>query len=252
MRNAFAQAAVAELATAYSAVLSDARRDGRADAARWIAATEAYIENLTTIARAADAGAEIRFLFGPEGPLRIIVGSDPVRQFMLAAPRPHESGRLEQAVLKRFCQAAGCLNLRADGPGAEPRTNLETRVSLNAKRGGDGLSCALQGLRHGKLYRRACAQLIGELRALVAVLIGIADPIDWSEFGPPRRRGPSHLVPVDRLGNGVVADVPALYRSPQVLTDAIPWLQERLVGKVASFRLIPPASLVYGSQVVSR
>ena len=96
LRNAFAQAAVVELATAYSAVLSDARREGRADGAQWIAATEAYIENLTTIARAVDAGAEIRFLFGPEGPLRVVVGNDPVRQFMLAAPRPHERERLER------------------------------------------------------------------------------------------------------------------------------------------------------------
>ncbi len=93
---------------------------------------------------------------------------------------------------------------------------------------------------------------MSELKALVAVLTGVAVPIDWSGFGPPRRRGPSHFVPVDRLGNGVAADIPALYRAPQVLSDAIPWIQAQLVGKVAFFQLNPPASLVYGSQLVSR
>ena len=67
MRNAFAQAAVAELATAYSAVLSDARRDGRADAARRIAATEAYIENLTTTAEKRTRVPRFVFCSGPKG-----------------------------------------------------------------------------------------------------------------------------------------------------------------------------------------
>ena len=252
VRAAFVDAAVTELTAAYAIAVSDAERQGLPGDADWIAGTQTYMSDLKTIAATVNGGADVRLLLSVEGSLRVVVASSPRRQFMLTAPRPHERNELERAVLTRFCQRVGCAS-PPYGDGVTLDHESAELPAITSKRGGDdGLRCKHDDARHGKLYRRACAQLKRELRALATALRASAHPIDWSILGRPRRQGADHALTINADGGLVVLHMPGLLQAPEALADAIPWIRALLAGKVTRFQLEPPARLVYGTQVAAR
>ena len=252
LRATFVDAAVTELTAAYADAVGNAERQGRPRNISWIAVTHAYMSDLKTIATRVNAGADVQFLFGAEGPLRVVVADRPRRQFILSAPRPHERGNLERAVLTRFCQRAGCAPPQDSGPIPDNHESTGLIAVSSARNTDDGLSCKHDDIRHGKLYSRACAQLKRELRSLAVALRARAEPIDWSSVGRPRRHGSDHAVTINPEGAVVVLQLPGLFQAPKALADAIPWIRARLAGKVARFKLEPPARLVYSTQVAAR
>lgn len=251
-RAAFVDAAVAELTAAYAAVVSDAERQGLPGDAGWITGTQAYMSHLDAIATSVKEGAAVQFLFARDGPLRVIVAGEPRRQFMLTSPRPHHRVDLERAVSARFCQRVGCASRSVTGVQVGTTDKVAGLRTAASTRGGDGLSCKHNDLRHGRLYRRACQQLSRELRLLAATLRECVHPIDWAIVGRPRRQGSDHVLSINSHGGAVVLSIPGLFQAPEVLADALPWIRALLAGKVARFQLEPPARLVYGTQVATR
>lgn len=252
VRAAFVNAAVTELTAAYASAVDDAERQGLPSDADWIAGTQAYMSDLKTIAATVNGGADVRLLLSVDGPLRVVVASSPRRQFMLTAPRPHERNDLERAVLTRFCERVGCTAPPYRHGIAVGHESEELAAVALKRDGDDGLQCKHDVARHGKLYRRACAKLTRELRALATALSASAHPIDWSILGRPRRHGSDHRLDINLNGGVVVLSMPGLFQAPQALVDAIPWIRALLAGKVTRFQLEPPARLVYGTQVAAR
>lgn len=218
----------------------------------WVRGTQSYLASLHRAAAAARAGSAVRLVVEPDATLRVIVGYDPPRQFMVSAPRAGDRGRLEQAILRRFCIIDGC--------GAKPRmvaaparevlrpVRPGTSVVATLAGGDDGLHCVEAG-RHQRLVGRACAALLSEVRGLVIALHAAARhgiTIDWAMPARPRRQGQGHVLAINHAGVSVRLPLPMLARSPELLVDILPWARARLTGEVRTLALSPPARLVYG------
>lgn len=284
-RAAFVAAAAAEIAAAHGSVLKTPDKGkNAAQGARWQRAARAYVGRLHAAADAARDGAAVRLVVEPDQTLRVVVGSRPARQFMVAAPRPDDQPRLERAILKRLCASPGCDGrlpdktttrlAAADGPPVDtlrltppaplpralPAVPFKAappapRLVASLPPGDDGLGCAEDEVRHRVLHARACAALLGEARALLRALHGAARRgvvIDWGTPATPRSEGAQQVLAVNARGDVLRLSLPNLVQAPGLLVDILPWARARLYGQAQPTRLRLPGQLVYGAAVAAR
>lgn len=296
-RAAFVEAAVAELAAAHR---SAARAGGKRPRARganprdnkqanWNKGAQAYISRLQSAAAAARAGAPVRLVVDRGRLLRVVVGRQPARQFIITAPQAKGRPALERAILRRLCAADGCdgagltaargepplTTVRISAPTAAAGTAGAPTPALTTYRpatpprpapppaprlvsslsGNDGLACAQDEVRHHVLYDNACQALLADARALVTALHGAARKgvaIDWRMPARPLARGDKYELAVNGQGGTVSVAMPVLGTAPELLLDILPWAQARLYGRFQALALRPPPRLVYGGVVAQR
>lgn len=284
-RAAFVAAAVAEIAAAHATVLkAPGKGKNAAQIAPWQRAARAYVSRLHAAAAAARDGAPVRLVVELDQTLRVVVGSRPARQFMVAAPRPDDQPRLERAILKRLCATPGCggslpdktmprlaavegppvdtlrLTPPAPLPRALPAVPFKAeppapRLVASLSPGDDGLACAEDEVRHRTLHARACAALLGDARALLRALHAAARRgvvIDWGMPATPRSDGAQQVLAVNARGDVLRLPLPSLVQAPGLLVDILPWARARLYGQAQPTRLRLPGQLVYGAAVAAR
>lgn len=294
-RASFVEVAVAELVAAHRAAARQGGKRRKAQganprdeqAAAWNKGTQAYIARLHSAAAAARAGASVRLVVDRGRLLRVVVGSRPARQFIVAAPQPKGRAVLERAILRRLCALAACRDsslsavaaepslatVHITAPGAQaiagtgipatPLTSYRPATPpkptpprlVSALSASDGLDCAQQEVRHHVLYKHACKALLADVRALVKALHAAARrgvAIDWRMPARPYLKGENYALAVNGHGATVSLPLPALGQAPELLVEILPWAQGRLFGGVPRLRLTPPSRLVYGAAVAQR
>lgn len=294
-RANFVEVAVAELVAAHRAAARHGSKPRKAQganprdnkAAAWNKGTQAYIASLHSAAAAARAGASVRLVVDRGRLLRVVVGSRPARQFIVAAPQPKGRAALERAILRRLCALDGCGDSSVSAVAAEPSLATVHLTALGAQAitgtgsaatpltsyrpatppkpapprlvsalsSSDGLSCAQLEVRHHVLYEHACEALLADVRALVKALHvaarrGVA--IDWRMPARPYAQGENYELAVNGHGGTVSLPLPALGQAPELLVDILPWAQGRLFGGAPHLSLTPPSRLVYGAAVAQR
>ncbi len=272
----FVDAAVEELAKAHRQLSAEA---GGA-APRWAGSTRNFNSRLQAAAAAAHRGAAVRILAEADGTVRVVVGSQPARQFMITAPTAGGGATLERAILRRFCRDDGCGRAPGRKRAAErattqaiartlfarpthglaptPATPVSDRqATIRSDRaalvaalppGDDGLRCRADLAPHARLYASACRELTREIRALAAAVHAAARRgvhIAWPMIALPPRRNPSDKLVFNDHGDEVVLALPALARAPELRAQLVPWLQERLAGHPSELPFEPPSRLVY-------
>ena len=294
-RASFVEVAVAELVAAHRAATRHGGKRRKAQganprdnqAAAWNKGTQAYIARLHSIAAAARAGASVRLVVDRGRLLRVVVGSRPARQFIVAAPQPKGRAALERAILRRLCAldacaapaaspmiaepslatvhitAVGAPAITGSGTAAPPLTSYRPATPptatpprlVSALSASDGLSCAQQEVRHHVLYKHACDALLADVRALLKALHAAARrgvAIDWRMPARPYAKGANYELAVNGQGGTVAVPMPALGQAPELLVEILPWAQARLFGGVPHLCLTPPSRLVYGAAVAQR
>jgi len=298
-RAAFVEAAVVEMAAAHHrAAARPAGRPVKAGKgnphdrklAGWNKGTQAYIGRLQRAAAAARDGAPVRLLVDRGRILRVVVGGQPARQFIIAAPQPNGRPALERAILRRLCAVDGCqpktltslkgepplTTVRITAPNAPPIAGTGTPAEpltsyrpstppkpvappaprlVSSLSGSDGLACVEDEVRHHVLYDHACQALLTDVRALVTALHAAARrgvSIDWRMPARPRPKGESHELAINGQGGTVSVPMPALGEAPELLLEILPWAQGRLFGRFQPLALRPPSRLVYGAAVAQR
>lgn len=251
--RALVESAVAEMSDDY---LAAARAGGEAS---WSAATRAYVAELWRAVDAVAAGAPVRVLRDPDASLRLVVHGNPVRQLALLPARAGERADLEHRVAARVRDRLGddaalAVASRAAAPaagepgGADLATPGGTRTPSSAPRiVGDGLTCETGGARHRRLFERACAQLLGELRALAAHARELLhdgrrvsrDAMAAAIVAPPPRPGQRPLA------------APLLARYPEIRADALRWLEAAAAGRPLAVSVAVPARMVYAQPLAS-
>ncbi len=295
-RAAFVEAAVAELAAAHRAAGRVKSKRVRARGnnprdnkqAQWNKGAQAYIGRLQSAAAAARAGAPVRLVVDRGRLLRVVVGSQPARQFIVTAPQAKGRPALERAILRRLCAAEGCAHqgltaargepplktVRITAPGSasaapagqpaapltvyhpppKPAAPPAPRL-VNALPASDGLSCSQDGVRHPVLYDNACKALLSDTRALLKALHEAARRgvvIDWRMPARPQAHGDTFELAVNGQGGKVSVAMPALGAAPELLVTILPWAQARLYGGAQTLALQPPSHLVYSGVVAQR
>jgi hypothetical protein len=251
----FVDVAVAELSAAYRAVTRTHAGDRS-----WVAGTKAFMSQFEAALALARSGARVR-LVREAGSVRVVVGAGPARQFMIAAPTARGGADLERALAQHFCRRDGC-----GGPVTQPKAASAVLIaSSKAERAGsttsghgaivaelpsgdDGLRCGSTNAPHNKLQASACAALLGELRAFVRVLHGAARrgiAIEWPRI---ERASAAGSLVVNAAGDRVKIATPALAQAPEVGAAMVPWLRDRLAGKVRVLAVVPPSRLVYAAR----
>lgn len=288
-RAAFVEAAVAELAAAHRAAARGKGGKPRARGANpkdnkqanWQRGAQAYIARLERAAAAARAGAPVRLVVDRGRLLRVVVGRQPARQFIVTAPQAKGRPALERAILRRLCAVEGCESaaltaakgeppltsvhitapVRAAAPAGQPAPPLTVHRAPLAPRlvttlpANDGLACAQDGVRHRVLYDNACKALLTDTRALLAALHAAArrgTVIDWRMPARPQARGETFELAVNGQGGTVQVKMPALGAAPELLVAILPWAEARLFGRARSLALQPPDYLVYSGVVAAR
>lgn len=296
-RAAFVEAAVAELAAAHRAAARGQRKPVRAHGAnprdnkqaQWNKGAQAYIGRLQSAAAAARAGAPVRLVVDRGRLLRVVVGRQPARQFIVTAPQAKGRPALERAILRRLCAAEGCdghglsavkgepplTTVRITAPGSAaggppagqaaapltvyrpppkpappPAPRLVNTVPVN-----DGLSCARDGVRHPVLYDNACKALLADTRALLKALHGAARhgvAIDWRMPARPQAQGDAYSLAINAQGAKISVAMPALGLAPEMLVAILPWAKAQLYGRGEGLALQPPARLIYGGVLAQR
>lgn len=224
----------------------------------WSQRTRTYVSELWRVVDAAHAGGEVVLIEDPGGSLRVVVRADPPRQFGLVPPHPQERAQVEATVMVRFCQRIDCQTLpralqqatsdagSATIGRAAPGQRQQDLADLDI--GMAGLACKQDGQRHARLHEMACRKVLAEVRELLEVLHRSAAGglrLDWSLLERALWRVSGRLLEINGDGQVVELSAPLLGRFPQLMIDAMPWIQARLTGSVRQQVLRPPARLIY-------
>jgi hypothetical protein len=184
---------------------------------------------------------------GPEGSLYLIVDGRPVA---VASPRLGEQMAFEQRVLARFCERNRCENL-VDEPGSSVPASLEgtnsaaPRWSFSQNAGpvcstGDGLEFQFLNADNLGEKRVACSRVVAELNALAAAIVqreagGVR--VEWNSLAlHSLANGQGEQVVLNKDGDYLRIEAPALAVTPALFTLVRPWLAAKVKGE--RYRLV--------------
>lgn len=229
--------------------LIGANRDeiARAGSHAWGAGALRYVEGLER-ARARLPQVEVVDVV-PEraGVVRLVLDEE---QVMLSAPRVGAQAAFDSRVAAVMCRIVDCsappdpLIDAARRAAREVRREWifgdRTRPVLSAS---DGLACMFTDVRHLQLKERACEQVMGELRLVVAGLRAVLQhggTLDWNAL--EIRAVPGGPAEVRHAADGSFfhAELPRLGHDPVLWREAIPWWQSRLRGYAGSYMIRAP------------
>jgi len=252
-RADFAAAALAELTAVYLAEADLARTQAaeqeiaaRGKLLAWSQAVDQYANQLLVVLDDVEQGFPVSLRPGSQGPVTATVAD---RAVILGHPRADQQTAYELRVLTDFCDKHNCerMTVNADEPEPIPASAMRVTTLWTFTEGGpvcssDGIEVRFHSSQNLPILRGLCEELVKELAALSTDLAwqirhGVA--IDWDGLvisATPQR--PEHLVRLNGAGDSILASLPLLYESTDLLSDVVPWLNARSTGSIpASIRL---------------
>ena len=263
-RADFAAAALAELTAVYMAEADLARAEAaeqelaeRGKLLGWSQAVDQYANQLLVVLDDVEQGFPVSLRPSPQGPVTATVAD---RAVILGHPRADQQAAYELRVLTDFCSNHDCEPMTVTAINPEPIPASAMRVTTLWTFTGSGPVCSSDGIEvrfHSSqnlpILRGLCEELVQELAALAMDLAwqirhGVA--IDWDGLiisATPQR--PEHLVRLNAAGDSILASLPLLYDSTDLLSDVVPWLYARATGATpelirldaAEYGWVPPA-----------
>jgi hypothetical protein len=252
-RADFAAAALAELTAVYMAEADLARTQAaeqeiaaRGKLLAWSQAVDQYANQLLVVLDDVEQGFPVSLRSSSQGPVTATVAD---RAVILGHPRADQQTAYELRVLTDFCDNHNCerMTVNADEPEPIPASAMRVTTLWTFTEGGpvcssDGIEVRFHSSQNLPILRGLCEELVKELAALSTDLAwqirhGVA--IDWDGLvisATPQR--PEHLVRLNAAGDSILASLPLLYESTDLLSDVVPWLNARSTGSIpASIRL---------------
>lgn len=241
LRRDFATAALSGLASAYRAEANLARNESRkssrhASLRAWSATVDGFARQMPLLLDDIELGLPVDLTLGAEKSLAITVAG---RTVILSHPRLNEQNAFEQEILVAFCTAHNCERFMPGNGDLEPIAVSAAPIRPNWTFTSQQSWCAYHGItvrfRSASDMARArlvCEQFLQEVVTLANELawqqrhsVGI----EWGQLAiraTPRR--PGHIVQLNAMGDSILVTVPVLYSSPQLLSDVLPWLNQRV------------------------
>ena len=243
MQADFASTALRALAEVYMAEADLARKQAGqqqspAKLIGWSRAVDQYANQLALVVEDIDLGFPVELLQDDTESARVTVAG---RAVILSHPRADQQATFEQRVLRDFCSRSDCKSLTARSSISEPIPVSASQIKPVWTFTGDGPVCSHAGikLRFGSAEniarsRSTCKQLLQEVLSLLNEIAwqqrhGVT--VDWDSLSiRPTPGRPEHLVQLNGAGDSILATLPLMYGSPDLLGDIRPWMQGRLGG----------------------
>jgi hypothetical protein len=244
LRAAFAEVALAELASIYLAEADLARSqaagaDRPGKLLRWSLAVDRYADDLLLVLEDVRQGFPVAVMPGSrEGASLVVAG----RRIVLTHPRLNQQGVFQQQILADFCAREDCEPLTAEDDDAEAIPVSPSMVKPLWAFTEQGPVCSHRGLSvrfssGGNLGRQrgVCHQLFQELAVLATEFAWQrrhGSEVDWARLAiQSTPHQPEHIVTLNRSGDSILVSVPLLYSAPGLLGDVVPWLQAAYGGR---------------------
>ena len=252
-RAVFAAVALAELIEVYMAEADLARAPAaeQASAVRgkllgWSLAVDQYADQLLLVLDDVEQGFPVSLRPDPKGPVTATVADRPV---ILGHPRADQQAAYELRVLNDFCTKRDCkpVTVAVDEPAPIPASQMRVKTlwaftESGPVCSGNSIEVHFHSRQNLAILRGLCEELLQELETLAMHLAwqirhGVA--IEWGGLVVSATpRNPEHLVRLNSAGDSVLATLPLLHDSAQLLADSRPWLHSRASGsKPAVLRL---------------
>jgi hypothetical protein len=242
----FAWLALSELLAAYEGEAASSRqaraRDPKArrKLSRWRSATWAFSDQLRRRLDALENGAEVQVYARRPNPVMVAVDGQPT---VISGPQASDDRRLEERILANYCSLHACETAPTPEPartgaakGEERSGHWEYRQNRRPRYStGDGLVFEFNRLDGAQAAGAAAERLATELRELAAQLRGVRSlgtSVDWDNLQLlPREAPDQHWVLLNPNGDYLRASLPRLYRNPELLREAGPWLSAQAEGE---------------------
>lgn len=160
---------------------------------------------------------------------------------ILTHPRAGQQAAFEQRILQEFCARSDCTLLTVQGAAPEPIPVSVSTVRPLWSFTDSGPVCSHQGIQvhfdgvHNVARRRGvCEQFLQEATTLANELVwqgrhGVT--VEWGNLMiRPTPQRPEHLLQLNAAGDSILATMPLIYGSPDLLHHITPWLQSRFAG----------------------
>lgn len=238
LRTVFAETALTELVAIYLAEADLARSEARdsdnpGKLLGWSRAVEDYADDMLVLLDEVQQGAPVTLNSSPHEVSRLTVTD---RAVILSHPRATQQAEFEQRVLSDFCSRVDCEPLTSTAQDEPPIPVSASLVTPTWSFTPDDARCthgelAIRFSRQGNLARQRglCRELFQELAVLATELAwqrrhGVQ--VDWDALAiHPVPRQPQHVVILNRTGDSILASIPLVYSTPDLLGDLRPWLQ---------------------------
>lgn len=242
----FAWIALSELLAAYEGEAETSRLAKTSDAkerrklGRWRSATWAFSDQLRGRLDALDNGGEVRVYAQRPNPVMIAVDGQPT---VISGPKASDDRQLEQRIVVNYCWLHPCETASEPEPGHEnPPLAPDPGGSWQYSQGrspeyvtGDGLVFQFKKLDNARTTGNRADRLAAELRELADQLRGVLQVgtrVGWEHIGLlPRTGDDQHWVLLNQTGDYLRSSLPHLYRNPELLQEAIPWLRAQAEGQ---------------------
>jgi hypothetical protein len=245
MRAEFATSALRELAEVYMAEADLARKQAEdqvngSKLRAWSIAVDQYAGQIALLLADIELGLPVELRASEKEAVTVVVAD---RATILSHPRVDQQATYEQRVLLDFCGRSDCKVLTAQAEAA-PQPIPVSASQVNpvwkfTERGPvcshNGIELRFSGARNLARSRATCQQLLQEIMTLINEIAwqqrhGVT--VQWQAIAihaTPDR--PEHLVQLNGSGDSVLATVPLIHSSPELLRDITPWLQESVQNK---------------------
>ncbi len=253
----FADNVLGHLIEANRVEIMRAGQHGSAGAnAQWRAGAAEYVAYLERVRARLPVAESIVISREPDGQVLLRLDTALV---LVGAPRLSAQAALEVAIADDLCQEIPC---------AEPPSSFDEGFARHARDiraewefgdrqtprvvASDGLQCGFGDVRHLRLKQAACAQVMQELRYVGASLRAVAQyggDIAWESIAlAPEPASQKPRLIYNRQGDFFHAPLHALAQAPDLLREAIPWLQAQLRGSTTYHLIKSPEKLAYLSR----
>ena len=245
MRGEFATSALRELAEVYMAEADLARKQaedqGNGSKLRaWSIAVDQYAGQIALLLADIGLGLPVEIRENKKEAVTVVVAG---RATILSHPRVDQQATYEQRVLLDFCGRSDCKLLTAQAAAAPqpiPVSASQVNPIWNFTERGpvcshDGIELSFSGVRNLARSRATCQQLLQEVMTLINEIAwqqrhGVT--VQWQAIAihaTPDR--PEHVVQLNGMGDSVLATLPLIHSSPELLPDITPWLQASVQSK---------------------
>jgi len=241
LRRDFAAAALSSVASAYRAEANLARNESRKSSRHeslrtWSATVDGFARQMPLLLEDIELGLPVDLTLGAEKSLAITVAG---RTVILSHPRLNEQNAFEQEIIVAFCATHNCEGFMSGNGDLEPIAVSAAPIRSNWTFTSQESLCAYHGitLRFRSAVDIARARLVCE--QLLQEVVTLANELTWQqrhsvdiEWGQLAIRAtplsPGHIVQLNAMGDSILVTVPLLYSSPELLSDVLPWLNQRV------------------------
>ncbi len=258
LRQDLARIALSALAEDYANEALQARMDRRlkkqAGLARWAREVDVLANDYRRIAEGLDEHSQVAIRLGPEGTLYLNVEGRPIA---VSSPRMNERGRFEQHIVDQFCALNRCVSLPGVMDTTEPQRPVTVRQAgtrWNFRQGSgpvcetdDGLQFQFRNMDNLARKRAACAETVADLEQLAQALARRLDAqarIEWEHLGIRTLADGTEVISLNRGGDHIKGDYPALAQRRDLFRRVRPWLAARVKGTPYPFVILNAGTLL--------